>query len=442
MAQEMWNAKLDDYSLARVPESDRRHWIGIAIMRFGQLSALSQFLLGATLGYGMTFWDAFWALTLGAVILEIVSIFIGIAGMREGLSTTFLVRWAGFGRLGSALLSLVIAISLIGWFGVQNQVFAEGLSQLLGGPVWVWSIVTGLLVTVIVIFGFLSMGYTAYIAVPLFMIVALISIGGAFSHYSIAQLVAMAPPGPHISLAAGASMVAGGFIIGAIITPDMSRYNRSAADVVKQTVVGITLGEYLIGLIGVLLAHAVRSSNVITIVMSTSGIIGTIILVSATIKINDWNLYSSSLGIVNLADTMFGKRINRALVALIFGVLGTILSVFGILKHFEGFLTLLGVAVPPVGAIVLVEYFLVRRYKEQLDATRETGKLPDSYESWNPLALIAWAAGFAAGEWLQWGIPTLNSLVISGALYWILSAFVNRSKVVTFGSVPTYREMA
>jgi len=36
------------------------------MQRFGQISALSQFLLGATLGFGMTFWSAFWALTFGA----------------------------------------------------------------------------------------------------------------------------------------------------------------------------------------------------------------------------------------------------------------------------------------------------------------------------------------------------------------------------------------
>src|SRR5699024_797658 len=99
--------KFDDYSLSRVPMEERKHWLGIATMRFWQISALSQFLLGATLGFGMNFWTAFWAITLGAVILEIVSILVGIAGMKEGLSTTLLVRWTGFGKLGAILVSLV-----------------------------------------------------------------------------------------------------------------------------------------------------------------------------------------------------------------------------------------------------------------------------------------------------------------------------------------------
>ena len=64
------------------------------------------------------------------------------------------------------------------------------------------------------------------------------------------------------------ALVAGSLMVGAVITPDMTRFNRSAADVVKQTLVGVTLGEYVIGLSGVLLAHAVGSSDVVAIVTS------------------------------------------------------------------------------------------------------------------------------------------------------------------------------
>lgn len=70
----------DDFALARVPASERYSWLSIAVQRFGQLSALSQFLLGATLGFAMDFWSAFWALTLGAVVLEVVAILTSTSG--------------------------------------------------------------------------------------------------------------------------------------------------------------------------------------------------------------------------------------------------------------------------------------------------------------------------------------------------------------------------
>jgi len=430
--------KFDDYSLSRVPMEERKHWLGIATMRFGQISALSQFLLGATLGFGMNFWTAFWAITLGAVILEIVSILVGIAGMKEGLSTTLLVRWTGFGKLGAILVSLVVIISMLGWFGIQNEVFAEGLQQLVGGPVWVWAIFTGLLTTLIVVFGITSLGVAAYITVPLFLIVVFYSLINVLSHFSFGELIALPTPGPELSLAAGTSIVAGGFIAGAIITPDISRYNKSVADVVKQTVAGITLGEYSIGLVGVILAHVAKTDDVISIVMGTSGIIGTIILISATLKINDFNLYAPSLSIVNILDLGFDKQVNRTIVTIVLGAIGTLLSVLGILSQFEGFLTILGVALPPVGAIMSVEYFLIKRYKPMLDATRSEGILPESYESWNPVTLIAWAVATFVGLTVDWGIQSVNSLITASILYWVISVVVHRKKDKFFGEVKTY----
>jgi cytosine permease len=411
----------DDFALARVPASERYSWLSIAVQRFGQLSALSQFLLGATLGFAMDFWSAFWALTLGAVILEVVAIFTGIAGQREGLSTSVLARWSGFGRYGSGLIGLVIALSLVGWFGIQNAVFSEGLHSLLGGlPIWVWSIITGLVVTVIVIFGFLSMAWTAYITVPAFLLLSGYAIVSTLGRYPLGSLVSSPAPGPPMTLATGTTIVAGGFIVGSVITPDMTRYNRSVADVIKQTIVGMTLGEYTVGLIGVLLAHAVKSSDVITIITSTSGALGTIVLIAATLKINDWNLYSSSLGFVNILDAVFGKRVNRAIVTLVVGVIGTVLSAVGVLQFFVGFLTVLGVTIPPIAGIMTVDYFLLRRYRKELDESASRGVLPAMVESWNPVSVIVWVVASVIGSTFQWGIPVLNSL-FSAAIFYCLA---------------------
>ncbi len=435
----------DDYSLSRVPVSERYSWWTVALQRFGQLSALSQFLLGATLGFGMTFWSAFLALTLGAVILEVVAILVGIAGQREGLSTSVLSRWTGFGRYGSSLIGLVFAVSLIGWFGVQNAVFAEGVHSLVGGlPIWVWSIITGLAVTLVVVYGFLSMAWVAYITVPAFLLLAGYSIASALQNYSLGDLVSSPAPGKELSLAAGATIVAGGFIVGAVITPDMTRFNRSVADVVKQTVLGITLGEYTIGLIGVLLAHAVKSEDVIKIVTSTSGVIGTIILVAGTLKINDWNLYSSSLGLANFVDTIFGRRFNRAAITIAIGVFGTALSAVGILQQFQGFLTLLGVGVPPIAGIMVVDYFILRRHRSRLAESARSGALPARQEKLNPVTIGVWiiasAVGYVSEE--KFGIPALNSLLCSGLLYFVamkaLASVQNRSQV-EFSETATIR---
>jgi cytosine permease len=413
----------NDHAVGRMPASERRHWFVVFLQRYGQLSALSQFLLGATLGFGMDFWQAFLALTLGAVILEVVAVFTGIAGQREGLSTSMLTRWTGFGRYGSSILGLVITISLMGWFGVQNAVFAQGLQSLLPHaiPLWSWEVLTGLAVTGIVIWGFLSMTWTAYIAVPAFVLLCFYSIGKALHKESLGSLVASAHPGPALGIGAGATLVAGGFIVGAVINPDMCRFNRNARDVVVNTILGITLGEYTIGLIGVLLAHYAKTENVIGIVTTTSGAVGVIVLIAATTKINDWNLYSGSLGLANFLDTAFGRRIDRALLTLIVGIIGTVLSALGILAHFVGFLTILGVAFPPVASIIVIDYFVLKTHRRELEASRSSSSLPAWYPNWNAAGWAAWIAAALVGYYVHWGIASINSLVVAAILYYGLA---------------------
>ncbi|WP_040159195.1 purine-cytosine permease family protein [Mobilicoccus massiliensis] len=413
------DAAHDDYALGRVARNDRRHWFGIAVQRFGQVSALSQFLLGAALGYGLGFWDAALAFLLGSILLEVITCIIGVIGQREGMQTALLARWTGFGEVGSSLVGLAIGISLIGWFGIQSGISAESLDSLMPGllPVWAWSVLAGLAVTAIVAFGFQGMQWLANVTVPLFLVLVGWSILSELSRHSLAELISSPPPGEPMSVFAGAALVAGGFIVGAIVTADMTRFNRSGADVVKQTVVGITLGEFVIGMAGVLLAHAAGTDNIVAIVTSSVGVVGLLIVLTGTLKINDWNLYSSALGLVNFSSTTFDRALPRRGTTIVLGVVGTALAAVGILQSFTDFLIVLGAAFPPIAGIMIAEYFIVRRWRPELDATRDEELLPPTAPRWVPVTLVIWLVSSVVGYLLTWGIPSVTSLVLSMVLY-------------------------
>ncbi|REC98665.1 purine-cytosine permease-like protein [Microbacterium sp. AG157] len=412
-------AHADDFALSRVTPDAQKHWFGIAVQRFGQVSALSQFLLGATLGYAMTFSEAFLALLLGSIILEVIMCIVGIIGQKEGLNTALLARWTGFGEIGASLVGLAIGISLIGWFGIQSAISAESLDSLLPGlmPMWAWSLLFGLAVTAIVAVGFVGMQWLANITVPLFLVLVGWSIITELSNHSIGDLITSPAPGPTMSVWQGTAIVAGGLIVGAIITADMTRFNRSKADVVKQTVVGVSLGEFVIGLSGVLLAHAAQSGNIVAIVTSSVGLVGLIIVITGTLKINDWNLYSSTLGLVNFISTAFSKNLHRVSTTIVLGVVGSILAAAGILSQFTGFLIILGVVFPPIAGIMVAEYFIVRRWRGELDASRAEGRLPATAPRLVPVTLVVWLVSALVGYFVTWGIPAISSLVLSIVLY-------------------------
>ncbi len=214
----------DDFALARVSADAKRPMWEILVIRIGSLACVSQLMLGAALGYGMTFWGALGATLVGSVMLQIISWAIGAAAAKEGMSTSLLSRWAGFGKNGSSLIGGVIAISLVGWFGVQNSVFAEGLHAVTGiGSVPVWAAITGIGITILVVFGIKAISKVATVFVPLFIIAVIYAASVMLAGHSIGDYLSTPPPGPAMTFAAATTMVAGGFMAGAVTTPDTAR---------------------------------------------------------------------------------------------------------------------------------------------------------------------------------------------------------------------------
>ena len=410
---------VDDFSMERVPPFARRPMREVLWVRLGVLTAMSQFILGAALGYGMTFWKAFWAIVIGSVLLEIVAFLIGIAGAWEGLPTGVLARWTGFGKYGSGLISFVVAIGSMAWFGVQNSILADALNRATRGHLGLapCSILTGLFITLITVFGFRWLTWSATVTAPAFVGVVGYGVYRALATTSVRELVQMPSPGPQLALVTGATMVAGGYMLGAVVTPDIARFCKNGKDVFWMTLISTFLGELGIGLAAVLLAHAVRTQDVVNIMFRVAGWIGITAVSLATIKINDVNLYGSSLHITNVIQALFRRRFNRGVITAVLGGLGTLFSILGVLKHFVGFLLILGVAVPPIGGVMVVDYFILKRDRPALEATREAVSLPHFCEWLNPVGVLAWLFGFLASHAIKAGIPALTSILASALFY-------------------------
>ncbi|MCP0887100.1 cytosine permease [Ligilactobacillus sp. WILCCON 0076] len=420
----------DDYSLSRVPEEQRDPMWKILLIRIGNLTCVSQFMIGAELGYGLTFAQAFWATMIGSVFLQFISYGLGVAGQREGLSTSLLSKWAGFGTYGSALVGLAFAISLTGWFGIQNSVFAQGIVSILGNNLnfAVVAAFTGLAVTLVVLFGFKSMSWTANIAVPGFLIVMGIGTFNMLRTHSLGSLITMAAPSQSLTFTAAITVVTGGFIVGCIITPDITRFAKSSRDVFWATLIGTMLGELGVNLLGVLMAHAVGTEAIMPIIYQLTGILGVFIVIFSTLKVNDVNLYSSSLGIVNFIKQVFKINVNRALMTIIIGILGTILSMMGIIDKFESFLSFLGIVFPPIAGIMFIDYFVLKRSRRILDESRKLGKLPDQAEKLHPVTLISWIVGSMAGFFITIGIQSITSIVVAAIVYYMGMKIFSKEK--------------
>ena len=415
----------EDFAIVPVPLAARRPMWEVVFIRLGAFACVPQLLLGASLGYGLTFREAVWATLLGSIILQVLSWALGAAACAEGLSTTLLACWAGFGRVGSAIVGAVIAVALTGWFGVQNGVFANGMFQATGVlNVPLWAIVTGVAVTWITVEGYKLISLIAKIALPLF----LLAVGWAAFHltagHTFGELVQALPAGPRLSVPQAITAVTGSFVIGAIVTPDVSRFMRSRRDVFWMTLIATFVGELTINLLAVAMALLLRTADIVVLMASLAGGIGAAIAVISTIKLNNLNLYSSSLGFSTLIRALKPKAslgLSRTRITWLIGIISTLISTFGLLNHFIGFLVFLGVVIPPVAGIMVVDYYVLKRDRDVLAEARARGQLPTDPERINPVAMASWVAACITALQLpqSFGIPALNALVLCSALYWI-----------------------
>lgn len=422
----------DDYSTQRFPKDKRDPMWKVLMVQIGGFVALSQFMLGAELGYGMNFRDAVLSTILGSVILQFISFGLGLAGQREGLPTSLLSKWAGFGTIGSAIVGLTFAISLIGWFGIQNSVFAQGVVEIMHSithgniSYQLVATITGLLVTFSVIFGFKGLSWTTNISIPAFIVVMGVATYNMLKGNDLHHLITMAAPGAAMSMGAGITMVTGNFIVGAIIMPDITRRTKNGRDVFWVCVIGTIVGELGVNVIGVLMAHAIGSKEIMPIIYQLTGALGIALIVLSSVKVNDMNLYSASLNVVNFFRQVFSVNLNRSVMTVITGILGTILSVVGLIDKFQGFLTILGVVFPPIAAIMFVDYWILKTDRQKLDDSRAKGELPQTSSKLPLMTVIAWVAGILVGQFVTWGVQSLNVLISSGVVYYLGSLLVRK----------------
>jgi cytosine permease len=104
---------------------------------------------------------------------------------------------------------------------------------------------------------------------------------------------------------------------------------------------------------------------------------------------------------------------SRKMMTLLFAVFGIILALIGIMDQFINFLYALALVIPVIAGVIMSHYFFVNK----TDFTTE--------QSWNWLATISVLAGLLVVYLTQYqysvGIPAVQSLLVSGAVYVLLN---------------------
>ncbi len=427
---------LDDYSLKPVPPDKRKSWLDIAMVWIGVSIVLSALLRGMMIGLGLgSIRHVLLAYLLGEVLLVGMMALTGFMGARLGLSTPLLAR-ISFGKKGSLLISFCLAMAFMGWFGVQAGLFAETFKAFAKTPlpVPILAFLSGVLMMIPAVFGFRGLKALSWFAVPPMVAVFLYAAAKmGFQFLPGQELVRLAQshsPSPYpITLGAAASIIAGGFIVGAVTSADVFRYARPRfRDIVAAASIAMGMSA-LMQLVGSALAmktglyHEQLPRLIISPEYAGLGVVGFLAIGFAQWTTNDSNLYSSVLAFNAIL------KWTRWKLAIVVGVLASFLAGLGILARLELFLSVLSIAVGPIGGILVADYYLLGKGKDPNRAAK----------TWNPVALGVYALSFLIG-WTTAGHPfrvdifpfsifAFNGILSAVVLYWAGMKIFKTSKV-------------
>ncbi|MER6878072.1 hypothetical protein ABT279_48790, partial [Amycolatopsis sp. NPDC000673] len=106
-------------------------------------------------------------------------------------------------------------------------------------------------------------------------------------------------------------------------------------------------------------------------------------------------LYNGALGWSHLV------RSKMRILTLVLGIIGVVVALLGAWNYFVNWLSILGVLVPPLGAVLIADQILLRR--------RTAGRAETRFR---PTAFLAWAIGAAAALLVHLVAPSFSDAVV------------------------------
>ena len=402
----------EDYPLSAVPQSDRKPFWSLSLLLMGFALTSTTLFAGGAIGPSFSFPQILAIIAIGNLILGGYCAALGYIAARSGLTTVLMARFS-FGDVGSRWVDFVLGFTQIGWYAFTTAIIVQVLLELMGVSG------TGLPYILLVFFfnyafcatayiGYRAIDWLSRLAVPAMLILVAVSLWLAFGDYSSA---AIPEPTGELSMGAALAVVIGTFISGGTQATNWSRFADSGRNAIISTLSAFMLVNGILVFAGAFCTLVYGSEDLIR-AMATQGILagGVILLILNVWTTQDNTIYAFSVAGANMFRT--SKRHAFVLGGATFALVLTLSGIYDLLPTY---LIFLGTFIPPVGGIIMVDFWLRHRGRFPRLGTR----LP----AFNWAGVIAYVAGSAVAyvtSNVGIGIGPVNGIVVAAVLYAIL----------------------
>lgn len=337
------------------------------LLWFGAGISIAEILTGMLLA-PLGFARALEAIILGHIIGGIIMYLAGLIGGRTGGSAMETVR-ISFGTQGAKLFAGLNVIQLVGWTAVMvgsaalaaNTIAAIGMS-------W-WSVIIGAFIALWIIMGLKNLSKVNVVVMAALFILTIMLSMVVFQNGTPIVPAGELTFGGAVELAVAMPLS---------WLPIISDYTRTAKKPVLAT--AASYGAYFVAsswmfIIGMGAALFTGQDDIAAIMLQAGmGIAGILVVLLSTVTTTFLDAFSAGVSFQSLAPKASDK-----IMALAATVLGVVLAVFAAPEQFQDFLYLIGSVFAPMTAILLADFFILKR-----DHTAE---------SVNWLNIVLWVLG-------------------------------------------------
>ena len=344
----------DEYPLTPVPKARLRHWFSVAAISALVSLSLPTFLTGIEVGQSLSFDQTLAAIYLGSLILTLVGGVSGTLGVKYRLTSYALIQ-ASFGGVGARIVNLAFGASLVGWFGVNVDLFSDACIQLLGNEsphsaqILLIEICAGVIMTISTLLGFLWINRLSMLFAPVLLVVTAFLMNLWIRGDSD---LAYAKISSELSFSNAVSAVVGAAIIGAVILPDITRYvTQSYGGWMVSIVCYLVIAPPVMLIAAGAMSHSEAKELLDLMMISGLGLGAALIVILGSWVLNSLNLYSA---VLSIRASVPVTTTSKATVGL--GLLGICAATLDITSWFIDFLIYLSIGFIPVAAIMLVHF--------------------------------------------------------------------------------------
>ncbi|WP_048646426.1 purine-cytosine permease family protein [Nitratireductor soli] len=419
----------EEYEHEPVPLAARRSTFSVTTVWIGFPMIITGAMTGSILVLGMGFTNALWAMVLGNIIMFAYVAALGILGTNRGMNFALLASVV-FGRKGYMLASGLLSTLLLGWYAVQTGITGALISSAYDLNYVAMTIVAGLLYIGITFVGVHGLHLIGLVSVPLFVV-----LGGwvVFDSASTTTWEAIfAYPGNNgaasMSMGVGLTVVIALFIDAGTVSADFNRWAKDTKSSLIATFSAFPFANLCAMLVGGIMtaALAVPDANP----FGADNMFGYMNAKQATfLSLLAFLFLYCNLGSVCAhclynAATGWSRILNSRMrvLAVVLGAIGIAVAAGNVWAFFIQWLSLLGILVPPIGAIILVDQYIHRR-NAAID------------RDWRPSAFLAWGIGSLVAVIVEFYAPHLSTAISAGLAGGIAYAVINRAPVAARAGV-------